>query len=156
VIKTSKGKTRNFVIQLAKVVVLFSTAVATMSKTHQLIRPVVGFFNWVLTTVGLRATQLLIAFIIVGIGVGAYNFKRKNQKWYGTLEVLVGFFSAVFVAGSMAPHTIDLAKWATLAGSAYVVARGLENRMKGIEALTGKSTNPVQAPSGSLQSSVKV
>jgi hypothetical protein len=47
------------------------------------------------------------------------------------VEVVVGFLSALFVAGTLAPGRLDLAKWATLAGTAYVVARGLENFKKG-------------------------
>jgi hypothetical protein len=84
-------------------------------------------FEWVVHKVGLELTQLLVAAAITGIGVSAYWFKVKTKKWYGRVEVIVGFLSAVFVAGSLGPNKLDLAKWSTLAGCAYVIARGLGN-----------------------------
>jgi len=77
---------------------------------------------------GLGFTQLLIAVVIIGLGIGAYRFKRRNKKWYGIVEVIIGVLSAVVVARSLAPNGLDLAKWSTLAGCSYVIARGLGNR----------------------------
>jgi hypothetical protein len=87
--------------------------------------------EWVMRKLGLQVTQLLIAFIVTGFGIGAYKFKSFNQKWYGIVEVVVGFLSAVFVAGTLTPGTLELAKWATLGGAAYVVQRGLGNYFDG-------------------------
>jgi hypothetical protein len=80
---------------------------------------------------GLQLTQLLIASLVTGLGIGAYKFKSFNQKWYGVVEVGVGFLSAVFVAGTLTPGKLELAKWATLGGAAYVVQRGLGNYFDG-------------------------
>ncbi len=85
-------------------------------------------FEWVMQVLGLQLTQLLIAAAITAVGIGAHKFKQANKKWYGTVEVVVGFVSAVVVAKSLGPNTLDLAKWSTLAGCAYVIARGLGNR----------------------------
>ena len=85
-------------------------------------------FSWLITKLGLELTQFLIALTVTAIGVAAFSFKRKNKKWYGNVEVIVGILSAFFVARSMGPNKFDLAKWSTLAGCAYVIARGLGNR----------------------------
>lgn len=85
-------------------------------------------FLYFLDKLGLKAVQVGIAAIMTGIGIGAYFFKAKNQKWYGVVEVMVGVVGAVVVAGTLGPRTVEnLSKWSTLAGSSYVIARGLGN-----------------------------
>jgi hypothetical protein len=97
-------------------------------------------FGWVMQRLGVRFTHILVAVFVTALGTGAYLFKARNQKWYGMVEVGVGFLSALFVAGTLQPNHLDLAKWATLAGSAYVIARGLENRAKGREVIERRTT----------------
>jgi 4-hydroxybenzoate polyprenyltransferase len=139
IITDPKNKWQNFGGQLAESLLLFYISTLVLHNEEEVKQRLANAFNWVLNKLGLQFTQLLIAFLIMGIGTGAYFFKRKNQKWYGIVEILIGFLSAVVVAGSLLPHKLDLAKWATLAGSAYVVARGLENRAKGIELLKARA-----------------
>ena len=76
---------------------------------------------------GIQNTQIIIGVAAIVVGVLAYQFKRRNQKWYGVVEVAVGALSALAVAANISPGKLELAKWSTLAGSAYVIARGLSN-----------------------------
>ena len=85
------------------------------------------FFEWATRTIGLRATQVIIAVGVTFLGFMAHSFKKKNQKWYGRVEMLFGFLTAFIVAGTLSSGTLELARWATLAGAAYVIARGRGN-----------------------------
>ena len=88
------------------------------STSDQIIKFVNAFFVWAIRTVGLGLIQLFIALFITALGFGAHYFKRRSQKWYGNVKILVGFLSALFVAGTLSPGNLDLSKWATLAGAA--------------------------------------
>lgn len=90
-----------------------------------------AFFGEINQALGLGATQFLIGVFVCALGIGAYLFKKASQKWYGNVEVVVGVVTALIVAGTFKAGTLELSKCATLAGSAYVIARGLENRSKG-------------------------
>jgi hypothetical protein len=98
------------------------------STSDQIITFLNALFVWATRTFGLGLTQLFIALLITTLGFVAHYFKSKSQKWYGNVEILVGFLSALFVAGTLTPGNLDLSKWATLAGTTYVIARGLGNR----------------------------
>jgi uncharacterized membrane protein len=97
------------------------------------------FFRWAIRTVGLRFTQVLVALVISALGLGAHYFKTKNQKWYGIVEVIFGTVTAFLVAGTLAPGKLDLSKWATLAGTSYVIARGWGNYGEGKRKVNGPS-----------------
>ena len=71
----------------------------------------------------------------MALGFGAYHFKKKNQAWYGNVEIFIGFVTAWVIAGTLKPDSIELSKWATLAGSAYVIARGVGNHAEGKDRL---------------------
>jgi 4-hydroxybenzoate polyprenyltransferase len=55
---------------------------------------------------GLGLTQFFIALFITALGFGAHYFKRKSQKWYGNLEIFVGFLTALFVGGTLKPGSL--------------------------------------------------
>jgi hypothetical protein len=97
-------------------------------KVIHMINP---FFDRVINALGVGLTQFLIALSVCVFGFAAYVFKEKSQKWYGNVELLVGFFTALGVAGTIKPGSFDLSQFATLAGSAYVIARGFGNRAEG-------------------------
>jgi hypothetical protein len=99
--------------------------------SDRLIKFVNNLFDWATRTTGLRLTQIAIALIVTVSGSIAHYFKTKNQTWYGNVEIVVGFLTALFVAGTLTPGHLDLSKWATLAGAAYVIARGCGNRQEG-------------------------
>ena len=48
------------------------------------------FFKFVSGTIGDQYTQLLIGCLVVTIGTAAFWFKKRNQRWYGFVEILVG------------------------------------------------------------------
>jgi hypothetical protein len=87
-----------------------------------------------------RTTQLLIAAGVTAGGGLAHLFKTKNKKWYGIVEMVIDFFSAIFVSGTLVPGQLELAKWSTLAGAAYVIARGLGNRADGEREIAATKT----------------
>lgn len=89
-------------------------------------------FGWLFHFLGAQLAQLLIAAIIAMLGTAAFRFKKKNKRAYGSVEIVFGFVSAVLVAQHISGTAQDLAKWSTLAGSAYVIARGLGNRDEAI------------------------
>jgi hypothetical protein len=89
-------------------------------------------FERVLNYLGLELTQFAIAVLIIGLGFAASWYKRKNKKWYGNIEIFVGMSSALVVARSLGPNAFDLAKWSTLAGCSYVIARGLGDHKEGM------------------------
>jgi hypothetical protein len=101
-------------------------------KIIQFINELLG---WGISTLGLGPTQTLVGIVVTAAGFGAHLFKRKNQVFYGNVEIWVGFLSAVFVAGTLTPGNLEPSKWATLAGAAYVVARGFGNRKDGKDKL---------------------
>lgn len=124
--------------------VVFMTILAWAGKyrnaSDKIISFVNAFFDWATRTLGLRFTQILIAFVVTALGFGAHVFKQRNQRWYGNVEVVIGFLTAFFVAGTLTPGNLDLSKWATLAGAAYIVARGLGNRKHAADRLNEPDT----------------
>lgn len=79
--------------------------------------------------VGVYYAQLVVASIIVTIGIGASYFKRWNQLWYGLVEMGFGASYAFATALKADPSHLIQSQWTTLAGCAYIVARGLNNAM---------------------------
>ncbi|MGA2814051.1 MAG: hypothetical protein ABSG16_21840 [Candidatus Acidiferrum sp.] len=77
--------------------------------------------------VGLHKTQIGLALLIMLAGIGAYFFKQMTQQWYGFVEAIFGGSAVVAVALGISPGSATPAQWATLVGSAYVIARGLNN-----------------------------
>jgi hypothetical protein len=76
---------------------------------------------------GLHRLQAFIAAGVVGIGLLAHYFKKRNQYLYGLVEIAFGAGSALSISIGMTPGDILFSRWAALAGCAYVVARGANN-----------------------------
>ena len=76
----------------------------------------------------------MIAFFIIGAGTVAHWYKRRNQFRYGLVEIVFGSSSAFAIALGM-DSSLDFAKWASLVGAGYVIARGLGNRYDAIHKL---------------------
>jgi uncharacterized membrane protein YkvI len=108
--------------------VLLYGLVATVEWVPRIFAVIVRVF-------GLKQAQCLIAAIVMIAGILAYYFKGATQRWYGAVEVVVGFLSALLVAGTLTPGHLELAKMSTLAGAAYLIARGLGNYREGREKL---------------------
>jgi len=86
----------------------------------------------IVAVLGLHLTQFLAAAIVIGLGWVAYLFKRSNKLWYGMVEMFFGASSAIAIVTSVNFTAVEfsklsLAQFAALAGSAYIVARGLNN-----------------------------
>jgi hypothetical protein len=88
---------------------------------------------------GLHRLQAIIAAGVVGIGLLAHYFKKKNQYLYGLVEITFGAGSAVSISVGMTPGVVLFSRWAALAACAYVVARGANNVS---EARTKESPRP--------------
>ncbi len=84
-------------------------------------------YEWVYRAVGLHTTQVLVAVFVVGTGIFAHLFKKKNQMFYGICEVFFAAASAFQISLTMKPGETVLSQWAALVGASYVVARGLNN-----------------------------
>jgi hypothetical protein len=70
--------------------------------------------------------RALIGVFVILFGCSAHLFKMKNKLRYGQCEMLFGAVSAASIAGGLTTQD-TLSQWVGLAGSAYVVARGLNN-----------------------------
>jgi hypothetical protein len=64
---------------------------------------------------------------VVAVGLGAAIFKKKNRELYGLVEIVVAWFTATTISMRLLSPNHDLSTWASLAGSAYIVSRGIEN-----------------------------
>jgi hypothetical protein len=78
-------------------------------------------------TANVHKVQATVAAGIVAAGFLAFEFKRWNQLWYGTVEVGFGIASAFLLAFSTMPSEMHLTQWASLVGCAFVVGRGRNN-----------------------------
>jgi hypothetical protein len=65
--------------------------------------------------------------IIIAVGIGAYFFKQMNQHRYGFVEALFGASAVFAVAFGISPLSPTPSQLTTMVGSAYVIARGLNN-----------------------------
>ena len=81
-------------------------------------------------------TAAFLSSVVCSAGVGAHLFKQKNQFWYGMVEILIGAVSSFAISASMDATQIDFAKFASLVGAGYVIARGLGNRRDAIDKAT--------------------
>jgi len=84
-------------------------------------------FRWLARIFGIHVAQSAIFLVVIIVGTFAHWFKKKNQKWYGLVEVVFGAASAGSISFRMTPGPPLFTQWATLAGCAYVIARGLNN-----------------------------
>jgi len=76
---------------------------------------------------GLYGARLSVIGGIITVGVIAYFIKQYNQRLYGVVEALFGASAVAAVALGISPLSPTPAQWATLVGSGYVIARGLNN-----------------------------
>jgi hypothetical protein len=65
-----------------------------------------------------------MAIAVLPIGYAAHVFKGRNQELYGTIEVLVGFATAL---GSTSRTDFHAPQGLAILGAVYVVARGFNN-----------------------------
>lgn len=82
-----------------------------------------GADEWLTTMAG----RFAIAVAVLAFGMFAHWFKSKDKLRYGQVEVVFGALSVISVANGISPKDVLFSKWVALAGSAYVVARGLNN-----------------------------
>ncbi len=88
---------------------------------------VVRLYGWMVANLGLHRIQILAGVATIGLGVLTFFFKLRNKMYYGMCEVTFGFVAAWSVSRGLNIPNITLAQFVGLAGSAYIVARGLGN-----------------------------
>jgi hypothetical protein len=116
------GKDRAFIGRLVFVVMFFlAWSMIIMFRLVYLMVPVVARF------LGDYGTKLLVTTCIVGLGLLAYEFKKRDQLFYGRVEICFGIASAITLAFSSKPNEMHLTQWASLVGAAFVIARGRNN-----------------------------
>lgn len=89
---------------------------------------------------GLYGMRVFVGVVVVGCGIAGYFWKRKNQYSYGLGEIVFGVLVIFYVTFRIEPGNSYLSQWSALVGSAYVIARGLNNRADG-RAKLAASTN---------------
>lgn len=112
-------------------ILTISSLVLCVETVFQIIRHTVPSFEWVSQKLGLKIAQALIGLGVTAIGILSHLLKLWKQSIYGIIEVFVGFSTAFIVSATIDVNHLELAKWATLAGAAYVIARGLGNYADG-------------------------
>jgi hypothetical protein len=120
----------NVVHSVYKVLGFIAMSLGLLLGVGVFIETIVGMgsvaFRWLAKTFGIHLAQFAIFAGVVAVGTFAHWFKKKNQKWYGVVEVAFGTASAGSISFRMMPGPL-FAQWATLAGCAYVITRGLNN-----------------------------
>lgn len=76
---------------------------------------------------GLYGTRFLIFCTVIAFGIGAHSWKQRDQKTYGLGEMIFAITATGFIAFRIVPGQSLLSQWVALGGSAYVVARGMNN-----------------------------
>ncbi len=124
---------------------------AILKKTVGILISLVGFvlFNVVTTTLTSivmffgepwmkqhprYALQISVVVFAGLIGFGAHHFKRMSKTLYGVCEVLFAVLYAMSNANRIDPAKPDQQfVWVAILGSAYIVARGLNNISEAVE-----------------------
>jgi hypothetical protein len=84
-------------------------------------------FATLIHAVGLHLAQIVVSIGVISAGILGHWFKRKNQRWYGFVEVVFGSASGIVIGFTMFAGQPLLTQWVTLVGCAYVISRGLNN-----------------------------
>jgi hypothetical protein len=80
----------------------------------------------VVRTVGSGRVEVLVGMLVIGLGAGAYYFKRKRQWEYGSVEIIFSGAATIVALANVDRHHF-MNTLATLAGCVYVSARGYAN-----------------------------
>ena len=95
-----------------------------------------AILKWFVNELGIPKIQYIVGFLVLALGIGAYQYKKKYQRFYGLIEMVFGC-----VTGVLATKHVDLDKvfptLATLGGCVYVVARGSINFAEGPKLMPG-------------------
>ena len=83
---------------------------------------------------GTYGTQAAIAGSVTGLGFLAFEFKNRDLLNYARLEICFGIASVFTLTYSATPDQMHLTQWASLAGAAYVIARGRSNLVDAMKA----------------------
>ena len=75
----------------------------------------------------LHLTHVILSVSVIILGIGAFAFKKKSRKWYGLVEIIVAWFTAVSISTRITQGQLDLTTVMSLAGTIYIVSRGLDN-----------------------------
>ena len=96
----------------------------------------------------LRFIQVVLSVSVLILGIGAFIFKKKSRKWYGLVEIIVAWFTAVSISTRIVQEQLDLTTIMSLAGTIYIVSRGLDNIDYDDENANGlpHSQSPVSVP----------
>jgi len=89
--------------------------------------------SFVLGALNIQTIHVFVGAGILIVGYIAYWLKVTNRILYGLVEIAVAWFTAMSVSMRLFDNHRDAAAWAALAAAAYIVSRGLENAVSGIE-----------------------
>jgi succinate-acetate transporter protein len=84
-------------------------------------------FRAMLGWLNLRFIHVVLSVSVLILGIGAFIFKKKSRKWYGLVEIIVAWFTAVSISTRIVQGQLDLTTIMSLAGTIYIVSRGLDN-----------------------------
>lgn len=76
---------------------------------------------------GVRGAEVALVVLLFGVAWLAFEFKRRQQGWYGLCEIGFGITSGATVAATMVPGSSTLPQWMALVGCGYIIVRGMTN-----------------------------
>jgi hypothetical protein len=103
-------------------------------------------FLWLNRVIGKQLTALAMTTAVFAFGILAFEFKRESQYWYGLVEILFGGAYVYNITVNIQPGEQMFAKWATICGCVYVIARGLNN-MQDARGKKARTSTAAQAAS---------
>lgn len=89
------------------------------------------FWNWYSHRAGLL-TDVSAFFVAMLFGYGLFSWRRYGSRSYGVTEIAVGAFSSMIGMHDLATNATNA--MLKVAGGIYIVVRGLDNYLKGVEA----------------------
>jgi cell division protein FtsW (lipid II flippase) len=78
-------------------VLVFSLSIGLSALLANLSR----IYSAMVRVLGPHLAQITIGVVVILVGIFAHWFKRRNQRWYGIVEVIFGIISAFSVAFAM-------------------------------------------------------
>jgi hypothetical protein len=111
------------------------------------------YLNMVESRVHLEQKHNVLAILVLILGFGAWVFKDASPGWYGLVEVVFAFVSALAVGRDMTDKREYFAHGATLGGCIYIVSRGLGNIVIGMKKYEEKEKEKARTSTASLGSS---
>ncbi|QSQ24882.1 hypothetical protein JY651_08065 [Pyxidicoccus parkwayensis] len=115
-----------------------------------------GGLHWGLDTTPAQLRKTGLTILLMTTGVAFYILRHFERRVYGLIELVVGWVAA-YNSVSQLDRPAEVNTWLPVAASVYLVVRGIDNLMHGIEASRKKrAIGPLTASSSSVVTSLPI